>query len=49
MMVSGRIERLPDHSTFSHAQTKRFADSSAFERRLSQGDTFSQTTCRFPC
>src|SRR3954454_9154998 len=25
-------ERLPDHSTFSHAQTKRFADSSVFEQ-----------------
>jgi transposase len=24
----GLTERLPDHSTFSHAQTKRFADSS---------------------
>jgi transposase len=28
----GLTERLPDHSTFSHAQTKRFADSSAFEQ-----------------
>src|SRR3954463_6912592 len=27
----GLTERLPDHSTFSHAQTKRFADSSVFE------------------
>jgi transposase len=26
----GLTERLPDHSTFSHAQTKRFADSSVF-------------------
>ncbi|MCA1681359.1 MAG: transposase [Actinobacteria bacterium] len=25
----GLTERLPDHSTFSHAQTKRFADSSS--------------------
>src|SRR4051794_27012648 len=28
----GLKERLPDHSTFSHAQTKRFADSSVFEQ-----------------
>jgi len=28
----GLAERLPDHSTFSHAQTKRFADSSVFEQ-----------------
>src|SRR3954454_15711123 len=28
----GLMERLPDHSTFSHAQTKRFADSSVFEQ-----------------
>jgi IS5 family transposase len=28
----GLTERLPDHSTFSHAQTKRFADSSVFEQ-----------------
>src|SRR3954465_3935216 len=28
----GLTERLPDHSTFSHAQTKRFADSSIFEQ-----------------
>src|SRR3982750_390773 len=28
----GPTERLPDHSTFSHAQTKRFADSSVFEQ-----------------
>jgi transposase len=26
----GLTEKLPDHSTFSHAQTKRFADSSVF-------------------
>src|SRR3954465_8506682 len=25
-------QRLPAHSTFSHAQTKRFADSSVFEQ-----------------
>src|SRR3954449_1964896 len=30
----GLTERLPDHSTFSHAQTKRFADSSVFEQLL---------------
>src|SRR5215210_2534698 len=28
----GLTERLPDHSTFSHAQTKRFAQSSVFEQ-----------------
>ena len=28
----GLMERLPDHSTFSHAQTRRFADSSVFEQ-----------------
>src|SRR4051812_2328913 len=28
----GLTERLPDHSTFSHAQTKRFADSWVFEQ-----------------
>lgn len=28
----GLTERLPDHSTFSHAQTQRFADSSVFEQ-----------------
>jgi transposase len=28
----GLTERLPDHSTFSHAQTKRFAESSVFEQ-----------------
>jgi transposase len=28
----GLTEKLPDHSTFSHAQTKRFADSSVFEQ-----------------
>src|SRR3954451_8924700 len=28
----GLTERLPDHSTFSHAQTKRFADSAVFEQ-----------------
>src|SRR4051794_18854116 len=28
----GLTERLPDHSTFSHAQTKRFAHSSVFEQ-----------------
>lgn len=28
----GLTERLPDHSTFGHAQTKRFADSSVFEQ-----------------
>ena len=28
----GLTERLPDHSTFSHAKTKRFADSSVFEQ-----------------
>ena len=28
----GLTERLPDHSTFSHAQTRRFADSSVFEQ-----------------
>lgn len=28
----GLTEQLPDHSTFSHAQTKRFADSSVFEQ-----------------
>src|SRR3954453_6533478 len=28
----GLTERLPDHSTFSHAQTKRFADSSVLEQ-----------------
>src|SRR4051794_26260511 len=28
----GLTERLPDHSTFSHAQSKRFADSSVFEQ-----------------
>jgi transposase len=28
----GLTERLPDHSTFSHAQTKRFADSSVFDQ-----------------
>jgi transposase len=28
----GLSERLPDHSTFCHAQTKRFADSSVFEQ-----------------
>jgi transposase len=28
----GLTEPLPDHSTFSHAQTKRFADSSVFEQ-----------------
>jgi transposase len=28
----GLTERLPDHSTFSHAQTERFADSSVFEQ-----------------
>src|SRR3954447_25856024 len=28
----GLTERLPDHSTFSHAQTKRCADSSVFEQ-----------------
>src|SRR3954453_21681185 len=28
----GLTERLPDHSTFSHAQAKRFADSSVFEQ-----------------
>src|SRR3954467_4542461 len=28
----GLTERLPDHSTFSHAQTKRFAVSSVFEQ-----------------
>jgi transposase len=28
----GLTERLLDHSTFSHAQTKRFADSSVFEQ-----------------
>src|SRR3954454_13512377 len=30
----GLTERLPDHSTFSHAQTKRFADSSVFGQLL---------------
>jgi len=28
----GLTEKLPDHSTFSHAQTRRFADSSVFEQ-----------------
>src|SRR4051794_4411931 len=28
----GLTERLPDHSTFSHAQTNRFAESSVFEQ-----------------
>src|SRR4051794_17076918 len=28
----GLTERLPDHSTFSHAQTRRFADSSVFDQ-----------------
>lgn len=28
----GLMERLPDHSTFSHAQTRRFAGSSVFEQ-----------------
>lgn len=28
----GLMERLPDHSTFSHAQTQRFAGSSVFEQ-----------------
>ncbi len=28
----GLTERLPDHSTFSHAQTRRFAGSSVFEQ-----------------
>jgi transposase len=28
----GLTERLPDHSTFSHAQTTRFAESSVFEQ-----------------
>jgi len=28
----GLTEPLPDHSTFSHAQTRRFADSSVFEQ-----------------
>src|SRR4051794_16523972 len=28
----GLTERLPDHSTFSHAQTKRFAGSAVFEQ-----------------
>jgi transposase len=28
----GLTERLPDHSTFSHAQTERFAESSVFEQ-----------------
>src|SRR4051794_15090343 len=28
----GVTERVPDHSTFSHAQTKRFADSAVFEQ-----------------
>jgi transposase len=32
----GLTERLPDHSTFSHAQTKRFADSSIFEQLFTQ-------------
>jgi transposase len=32
----GLTERLPDHSTFSHAQTKRFADSSVFEQLFVQ-------------
>jgi transposase len=32
----GLTERLPDHSTFSHAQTKRFADSSVFEQLFTQ-------------
>jgi transposase len=32
----GLTERLPDHSTFSHAQTRRFADSSFFEQLFTQ-------------
>src|SRR3954447_11994125 len=32
----GLPERLPDHSTFSPAQTKRFADSSVFEQLFTQ-------------
>lgn len=32
----GLTEKLPDHSTFSHAQTKRFADSSVFEQLFTQ-------------
>jgi transposase len=32
----GLTERLPDHSTFSHAQTKRFADSSVFDQLFVQ-------------
>src|SRR3954466_6963521 len=32
----GLTEGLPDHSTFSHAQTKRFADSSVFEQLFTQ-------------
>ena len=32
----GLTERLPDHSTFSHAQTKRFADSTVFEQLFTQ-------------
>lgn len=32
----GLTERLPDHSTFSHAQTRRFADSSVFEQLFTQ-------------
>jgi transposase len=32
----GLTERLPDHSTFSVAQTKRFADSSVFEQLFTQ-------------
>ena len=32
----GLTERLPDHSTFSLAQTKRFADSSVFEQLFTQ-------------
>lgn len=32
----GLTEALPDHSTFSHAQTKRFADSAVFEQLFTQ-------------
>ena len=32
----GLTERLPDHSTFSVAQTRRFADSSVFEQLFTQ-------------
>src|SRR5204862_103711 len=39
----GLTERLPDHSTFSHAQTKRFAGSSVFEH-LFAGHSVSELT-----